>query len=57
VGSRFFCGKTLIFFSRAFLASAFQGREISPKVPVGAGLFGHEGFSWLTGVVRDENVG
>jgi len=24
---------------------------------VGAGLFGHEGFSWLTGVVRDENVG
>jgi hypothetical protein len=36
--------------------NAFQGREVSPKVPVGAGSVGHEGFSWLTCVVRDENV-
>ena len=34
-----------------------QGREVSPKVPVGAAMFGLAGPSWLTSVVGERKRG
>ena len=35
----------------------FKGREISPKVPVGAGLFVRDHSSWLIDVIREQERG